>query len=178
MKIAAARRARVIIDHPESDWVDDQRQHEWRNDQDHGSVDERQEDHSLISPASDYSPRHPLRADDERLDNAGGEGGNAPQIVDVVFADKQELAAHISRWMTCVAEVRAALDRDQQEFDHSPLTEGNPRYLREETRTETPTKPLYDVEKKNGALTMPDDIAPEDGIAFAVAQALGRQARG
>ena len=56
MKIAAARRARVIIDHPESDWVDDQRQHEWRNDQDHGSVDERQEDHSLISPASDYSP--------------------------------------------------------------------------------------------------------------------------
>ena len=67
--------SRVVMKIPESDWVDDQRQHEWRNDQDHGSVDERQEDHSLISPASDYSPRHPLRADDERLDNARGEGG-------------------------------------------------------------------------------------------------------
>ena len=164
MKIAAARRARVIMDHRESDWADDQRQHEGRNDQDHGSVDERQEDHSLISPASDYSPRHPLRADNERLDNARGEGGNARQIVDVVFADK--------------AEVRAALDRDQQEFDHSPLTEENPRYLWEETGTETSTKPLYDAEKKNGTLTMPDDIAPEDGIAFAVAEALARQARG
>ena len=167
MKIAAARRARVIIDHPEFDWVDDQRQHEWRNDQDHGSVDERQEDHSLISPASDYSPRHPLRADDERLDNALGEGGNARQIVDVVFADQQELAAHISRWMTCVAEVHAALDRDQQEFDHSPLTEENPRYLWEETRTETPTKPV-DLAEKDAPLSVPDDIAPEEAIPFAI----------
>jgi hypothetical protein len=42
MKIAAARRARTIIDHPEPDRVDDQRQHEWRDDQEqHGSVDER-----------------------------------------------------------------------------------------------------------------------------------------
>jgi hypothetical protein len=59
MKISAARRARTIIDHPEPDRVDDQRQHEWRDDQDHhGSVDERREYRSLISAVSD-----PFRAE-------------------------------------------------------------------------------------------------------------------
>jgi hypothetical protein len=54
MKIAAARRARTIIDHPGSDRVDDQRHHEWRDGQDqHGSVDERREYHSLVSAVSD-----------------------------------------------------------------------------------------------------------------------------
>jgi hypothetical protein len=51
-KIAAARRARIIINHPEPDRVDDQAQHERRDDPDH----ERQEYHSLISAVSDYTP--------------------------------------------------------------------------------------------------------------------------
>jgi hypothetical protein len=68
MKIAAARRARVIINQGESDSVVDQRLHEWRDDRGHAFVDERREEHSLISAASDYSPRLPFRADDERQD--------------------------------------------------------------------------------------------------------------
>jgi hypothetical protein len=56
MKIAAARRARAIIDHPEPDAVHDKRQ-EWRDDQDQRVyVDERREYHSLIAAISDYSP--------------------------------------------------------------------------------------------------------------------------
>jgi hypothetical protein len=60
-KIAAARRARIIINHPEPDRVDDQDQHERRDDQDqHERRDdpdhERQEYHSLISAVSDYTP--------------------------------------------------------------------------------------------------------------------------
>jgi hypothetical protein len=50
MKIAAARRARTIINHSEPSWVDDQG-HDSRDDQ-HGSVDERREYRSLISAVS------------------------------------------------------------------------------------------------------------------------------
>ena len=63
MKIAAARRTRTIKDHAESDWVDDQRQHEWRDGQ-HGSVDEQREYQSLISAVSD-----PFRAEGDADQN-------------------------------------------------------------------------------------------------------------
>ena len=39
VKIAAARRAAIMIDHPESDWVDDQWRPERRNDPERGFVD-------------------------------------------------------------------------------------------------------------------------------------------
>jgi hypothetical protein len=70
MKIARARRAPLVIGHPESDWIDDQNQHEWSNDQGHGTFDEQQEDPSLISSANDCTLRHPFPADDEWPDNA------------------------------------------------------------------------------------------------------------
>jgi hypothetical protein len=75
MKIAAARRARNIKDHAEPDWVDDQRQHEWRDDQ-HGSVDERREYQSLISAVSD-----PFRAE-----------GGADQITHEISKRRDKLA--------------------------------------------------------------------------------------
>jgi hypothetical protein len=49
MKIAAARRASVMIDHPDSDRVDDQWRPKRHNDQEHGFVDEPQEDEPVIS---------------------------------------------------------------------------------------------------------------------------------
>jgi hypothetical protein len=75
MKIAAARRTRTIKDHAESDWVNDQRQHEWRADQ-HGSVDERREYQSLISAVSD-----PFRAE-----------GGADQITHEISKRRDKLA--------------------------------------------------------------------------------------
>jgi hypothetical protein len=59
MKIAAARRKRVVMDHAEPDRVYDQRQHEWRGHDQRGSVHERREYQSLISAVSD-----PFRAAD------------------------------------------------------------------------------------------------------------------
>jgi len=57
MKIATARRARTTIDHFEPDRINDQLQHEWRDDQDQQeSVDERQEYYSPISAVSDCGP--------------------------------------------------------------------------------------------------------------------------
>ena len=54
MKIAAARRRRIVTDHAEPDGVYDQRQHEWRDNHDQlGSVHERREYQSLISAISD-----------------------------------------------------------------------------------------------------------------------------
>jgi hypothetical protein len=59
MKIAAARRRRIVMDHAEPDRVYDQRQHEWRDNHDQrGSVHER-EYQSLVSAVSD-----PFRAED------------------------------------------------------------------------------------------------------------------
>jgi hypothetical protein len=60
MKIVAARRAIVMIDHPEADWVDDQWQPERRNDQEHAFADELQEGESVTSGASNYESLHPL----------------------------------------------------------------------------------------------------------------------
>ena len=57
VKNVAARRARIIIDRSEPNTVDDQRQHERRDDQyPHGSVVEGQELHSLVSAVSDPGP--------------------------------------------------------------------------------------------------------------------------
>ena len=75
MKIASARRARLTVDRPGSDWVDDQSAHEWSDDQGHGTFDERQEHHPLISAASDYIPHRPFPADGEWPDEARDEDG-------------------------------------------------------------------------------------------------------
>ena len=57
VKNVAARRARIIIDRSEPNTVDDQRQHERRDDQSpYGSVLEGQELHSLVSAVSDPGP--------------------------------------------------------------------------------------------------------------------------
>jgi hypothetical protein len=52
VKIAATRRTRTTNYHAEPDWIDDQGQHQWRDDR-QGSVDERREYQSLISVVSD-----------------------------------------------------------------------------------------------------------------------------
>ena len=74
MKIAAARRASVMIDHPDSDRVDDQRRPERHNDQEHGFVDEPQEDEPVISAVSNEESRRPSRAGCEWHENALGDG--------------------------------------------------------------------------------------------------------
>ena len=73
MKIAAAPRAAVMIDHPESDWVDDQWRPERRNGPEHGFVDEPQESELVPSAASNYES-HPSRAVDEWPEHSLGEG--------------------------------------------------------------------------------------------------------
>ena len=75
MKIASARRARLTVDRPGSDWVDDQSAHEWSDDQGHGTFDERQEHHPLISAASDYIPHRPFAANGGWPDKARDEDG-------------------------------------------------------------------------------------------------------
>ena len=66
---------------------------------------------------------------------------------------------------------------DRQEIAGGPLAEENLRSLWEETRTVTAGRPVDDV-GKNATLIMPDDIAPEEAVPFAIAEALARQARG
>lgn len=84
-------------------------------------------------------------------------------LIDVVLADKRELATHLGRWMARVAETRIAQAGNRV---HSPLTEENLRSLWEETRSNDAT------------FSMPDDSATEEGIAFTVAEAPARQAPG
>jgi hypothetical protein len=92
VKIAAARRARTIIDHPEPDAVHDKRQ-EWRDDQDQCVyVDERRQYHSLIAAISDYSP---FRAE-----------GGAYQITHEISKRRDKLA-----------QLHRDLDRLQQQRD-------------------------------------------------------------
>lgn len=98
-------------------------------------------------------------------------------LVDVVLGDKRELAAHLSRWMTRIAEAHIAPARDRQEIVCGPLTEENLRSLWQETRTGTASKPV-DLVEKDATLSTPDHIAPEEAIPFAIAEALARQARG
>ena len=61
MKIAAAPRAAVMIDHPDSDRVDDQWRPDRHNDQELGFVDEPQEDEPVISAVSNEESRRPSR---------------------------------------------------------------------------------------------------------------------
>jgi hypothetical protein len=71
MTIAAARRARVVFNHSESDRVDNQGQDEWRDDQDeYGSVDGREEDYPPVSTARDYGPPRPFQTDGGWPDSA------------------------------------------------------------------------------------------------------------
>ena len=73
VKIAAARRAAIMIDHPESDRVDDQWRPERRNGPEHQFVDEPQESELVPSAASDYES-HPSRAGDEWPEHSLSEG--------------------------------------------------------------------------------------------------------
>jgi hypothetical protein len=80
MKIATARRRRIIIDRAESYWIDDRQQHGWGDKlrQHHGAIAEQGEfldglDRSLISSASDYRAHRPFQTDD-RSENAVGQG--------------------------------------------------------------------------------------------------------
>ena len=71
MTIAAARRARVVFNHPESDRVDNQGQDEWRDNQDEcASVDRREEDYPPVSTARDYGPPGPFQTDGGSPDSA------------------------------------------------------------------------------------------------------------
>jgi hypothetical protein len=64
MTIAAARRARVVSNHAESDQVDNQGQREWRENQDeYGSIDGQEEDYPPVSTARDYGPLRSFQTD-------------------------------------------------------------------------------------------------------------------
>jgi hypothetical protein len=94
MKIAAARRASVMIDHPDSDRVDDQWRPKRHNDQEHGFVDEPQEDEPVISAVSNYESLHPIRAGDEWPEHSLGEGC-AFQINEIT--KREDTLAQLSR---------------------------------------------------------------------------------
>lgn len=97
LKLAARRGRRVIIDHPEADWIDDRHEHELRADrQPHGSVNAREQfiddlHLSLVPAASDYPARRPLRTDEARQNNASRED-NAFQMTDEVREHENRLA--------------------------------------------------------------------------------------
>jgi hypothetical protein len=74
MKIAAARRAILMIGHPEADGVDDQWQPGRPNGQEHGFVDELQEGEAVTSAASNYESPHPSHAGDEWPEHSLGGG--------------------------------------------------------------------------------------------------------
>jgi hypothetical protein len=75
MKIAAVLRTRATVKHPQTNFVDEQRQHGRRNSQEYGFVDEWQESESIVAIASDYESRHLSRPDEESSHNAYGEDG-------------------------------------------------------------------------------------------------------
>jgi hypothetical protein len=76
MKIAAVRRRPIITDCPESYWIDDPQQHEWRdNHKHHGAMTKPDEliddlNLSLIPRTSDYKPHWPIQTDDQWSENA------------------------------------------------------------------------------------------------------------
>ena len=78
LKIATARRRRIIIDHPESHWIDDRQQHGWRDNLKHyGAIAEQDEffdglDRPLRSSASDYRPHRRFQNDAQRSENSVG----------------------------------------------------------------------------------------------------------
>ena len=87
MNIVAARRARPIVHHPESDWDDDQRQHELRDHHEEYGSAELREYPSLTSAVRDYGPRIPFRADDEKANNARGHGDAGQILADDEWPD-------------------------------------------------------------------------------------------
>ena len=87
MNIVAARRARPIVHHPESDWDDDQRQHELRDHHEEYGSAELREYPSLTSVVRDYGPRIPFRADDEKANNARGHGDAGQILADDEWPD-------------------------------------------------------------------------------------------
>jgi hypothetical protein len=95
--IPAGRGRQIVIDHSESDCIDNRHEHELRDDrQQHGSVDARErfidDSHlSLVPAASDYTARRPLRGDDEWQNNALHKG-RASQITDDVSEREKTLA--------------------------------------------------------------------------------------
>ena len=68
MKISARRRRRIVIDHPDSDLIDDRQEHELRDDQSPHQRDDLTDylQDSVIPTATDSNPRRPFR--DERPD--------------------------------------------------------------------------------------------------------------
>ena len=78
MEIAAVRRRPIIIDCPESYWIDDPQQHGWRdNHKHHGAMTEPDEliddlNRSLIPSRSDYKPHRSIQTDDQWSENAVG----------------------------------------------------------------------------------------------------------
>ena len=109
MTIAAARRARVVFNHPESDRVDNQGQDEWQDNQDErASVDGQEEDYSPVASARDYGRPRPFQTDGGWLDNA---------------RDKIE----VSKRDDTLAQLRQELDRLlQSEGAGQPLPSGKP----------------------------------------------------
>lgn len=90
MKISAVRGPRIIIDHSESDWIDD------RRDQPHGLVNEREEfiddvHLSLVPVAGDYSAPRPLQADDKCQNNKPPRKGRASRITEQVIERENTL---------------------------------------------------------------------------------------
>jgi hypothetical protein len=65
MKIAAALRTRAIINHPQTEFVDEPLQHGRRDGQQYGFVDEWRKDESIVALASDYQSRHLSRSDED-----------------------------------------------------------------------------------------------------------------
>jgi acyl-coenzyme A synthetase/AMP-(fatty) acid ligase len=94
MKIAAARRAVAMINHTESDWVDDQWQPERRNGQEHEFADELEEGESVTSTASNYETLHPSRPGDEWPEHALNEG-RAFQINEIT--KREDTLAQLNR---------------------------------------------------------------------------------
>lgn len=66
------------------------------------------------------------------------------RLINFVLADERELATHLGRWMTRVAEAQIAQAREQRQIVPRRLAEENLRSLWEETRTST--KPAGGVE--------------------------------
>ncbi len=80
MKISARRRRRIVIDHPDSDLIDDRPEHEPCDDQSPHQRDRRTGDLQRLSTPTATDPRssRSSRIDDERLDHALGRDPISP----------------------------------------------------------------------------------------------------
>jgi hypothetical protein len=104
MKIAAVRRRRIIIDCPESYWIDDPQQHGWRDNQKHhGAMTEPNKliddlNRSLIPSTSDLKSHRPIQTYDQWSENAFGK-------------DRVSAAHNESRGRDKLERLRQDLDR-------------------------------------------------------------------